>query len=240
MGRFAAFSPAREALWLMPKSQPKQALEALQPTALKNVDFNDTAQDQIYTELVTYAMFEQKRYLAAAEFCLKRHAFFLSGYAFLLNGQLKQCQQAWRYLAKQCKQHWAFALLGLITSDVKQYPTFLQIRHYIEADIVNLHESGQLSYLNQLLRYSQWLAQINPEVYKLIGRSFLGLGELKRAEAYLLKGQQTYPQDAEIYFHLGQYYHAAEQPKVARLMLNQCLMINAHYNPARLLREQLQ
>lgn len=164
---------------------------------------------------------------------------YQAGYCLMLSGKMKDVRPYWTRLAEKRPNHWCASLYGMITHQVTVYPTLLQIRNYLESDVVNLIQAGQIPYLENILIYAEFLAQLNMEAYKFLGRSLMHAGWLDKAEDYLLRGQKVLPNDPEIYFHLGQYTFARNLYKDSRLMLNQCLLISPTYTPARDLLNQI-
>lgn len=163
-----------------------------------------------------------------------------AGYAALLQQNEHQAAMYWHRYAEQHPNHWGLCLLGFIQRKPTIAPTFLQVRNHLEADIKHLFQAQAWTYLENLLCYMDYLSQINPEVYKLIGRSLMHAGQLVQAQYLLIKGQKTLPNDPEIYFHLGQAYQACCNYKDSLLMVKQCLMMNPGYYPASELKQRLE
>lgn len=165
---------------------------------------------------------------------------FQAGYCALLSGDLATAIRWWQpFLQTIRPNHWALSLLGMITGQHQHWPTMLQIRNYLEQDVYALAEAGQGAMLNNLLLCAPMLVQIYPEAPKLMGRSLLYAHYYDKSLELLLLGQRTLPQDAEVYFHLGQCYAALRQAPQAKRSLHQCLMINADYKPSVWLLESL-
>ncbi|MFN8615186.1 MAG: hypothetical protein U0003_04670 [Vampirovibrionales bacterium] len=83
------------------------------------------------------------------------------------------------------------------------------------------------------------LLQINPEVPKLMGRALLHANQPENRCTLLLLGQQTVPNDVEVYFHLGQCYQALGNIPAAQRCLNQCLLMSPDFRPAQWLLDSL-
>ncbi|MEB3245474.1 MAG: hypothetical protein VKJ06_05760 [Vampirovibrionales bacterium] len=183
------------------------------------------------------------------------HRYFL-GYTHMLAGRLQQAYQVWQPLLAQRPQHWCGILLGLVSKQLQQYPTFLGVRNNLEMDVYYLYIAGQMALLENYLSYHEALATINLEAYKLAGRSLHYAGAQHWAHFLLTEGQRLCPQDAELYYHLAQYWQATAQKTPpaqaeasgekapssetrvqrcldeAELMLKQCLMMQPHFVPA--------
>lgn len=183
-------------------------------------------------ELMGLILRAQQRYEEASKYYEQIGDFYQLGYCAMLQGRLQTVQQAWGRVLASRQNHWCVSLYGLITRQLRSYPTIFQVRNHMESDIANLIAANRSDYLENLLGYVDFLTQINLEAPKFAGRSLMNAGLLDRAGGYLLKGQKTLPNDPEIYFHLGQYSAAVNHFKEAELMLKQCLMISPSYRPA--------
>lgn len=190
-------------------------------------------------ELMGIILRDQQKYADAAKCYEQIGDFYQVGYCAMLQGKLQQIQQAWGRVLATRQDHWCVSLYGLITRQLRSYPTIFQVRNHMESDIANLIAAKRSDYLENMLSHVDFLTQINLEAPKFAGRSLMNAGVLDRAGGYLLKGQKTLPNDPEIYFHLGQYSAALNHFKEAELMLKQCLMISPSYRPASDLLAQL-
>lgn len=236
---FTVLRPARQALWL--ENNPKRCLNRLaDPTVRQALHQPGNAPvRQAYNELLGYALLQQNRYAEAGAHWQATGCWYLAGLAFVLAGQMEAARQAWAQVYTERRNHWCVVLYGLLTRQLQLWPTFLQVRNHLELTITFLIRSGQNQCLQSLLSYIPWLAQVNQEAYKLAGRSLMQEGYMVEARPLLLKAQALFPMDAEIYFHLGQFYVRCHQPTEARLMLHQCLMMNPYYTPAKTLLQTL-
>lgn len=185
------------------------------------------------TELACLIERSRGNYQLALDQYHKIEDWYQAGYCAMLLGNLAQAQQYWTRLIQKRQNHWCLTLFGLVTRQLNCIPTTFQLRNHLESDIANLLHANRPEYLENLLTYTDFLGQINLEVFKFLGRSLMYAGWLKRAEPFMMKGQKTLPNDPEIYYHLGQLYHKQNRLEESALMLQQCLMITPSYTPAR-------
>lgn len=172
------------------------------------------------------------KYSEAAQWFQQNKDIYLTGYSWMLAGDLQKAYQTWQPLLATKPNHWCGALLGLVSQRLQMPPSFLGIRNHTEMDIYALSQASQMTFLENYLHYRNMLGMVNPEVYKLMGRSLSYAGSPQRGLALLLEAQRICAQDPEVYFHLGQVYHRLKQFKEARLMLQQTLMMQPTYVPA--------
>ncbi|MBK8190854.1 MAG: hypothetical protein IPK79_10440 [Vampirovibrionales bacterium] len=191
------------------------------------------------TDLATLALREQSRYDDAMRLYTGVNDWFQAGYCEMLKGNLAGARHYWMKLEALRQNHWAVTLFGLVTRQLASCPTPFQIRNHLECDVTNLIQAGQFEFLENLLSHADFLVQVNPETYKFLGRSLMHMGWGDRAEAFLFEGQRMLPNDPEIYYHLGQYCFQRKRYDDCRVVLSQCLLISAAYNPARELLEKI-
>jgi tetratricopeptide (TPR) repeat protein len=234
MAYLSYIQPARDLFYK--QYDASSAEEALQP-------YMDTPKSleekRAVYELMGLILRSQKKYSHAARLYEKIQDYYQAGYCALLQGNLPEVQQQWSKLLNLRQNHWCVHFYGMVTQQLRTYPTLFQIRNHIESDIANLIAAGRVDYLENLLSYVEFLTQINLETPKFAGRSLMHAGWLNRAGAFLIKGQKSLPNDPEIYFHLGQYSIALEHYTEASLMLKQCLLISPMYRPASELLEHI-
>ncbi len=158
---------------------------------------------------------------------------YQAGYCELFQGNIEEARVYWEEAPDSGPVNWARCLPDLLNLDVTQIPTFLQIRNHLESDLSYLIKSNNLNLANNLIECSQVFITINLETYKYIGRALLNNNYPHLGLKYLLEGQETLPQDPEIYFHLAQYSIMANQLAECRHLLKKCLNINKYYTPAK-------
>lgn len=215
--------------WMLQKKDPVRAEAALKPYMSRP----ETIQEKraVY-ELMGLILRAQGRFDEATKLYLEIEDYYQAGYCAMLQGNLQDVQNTWGKLLNQRQDHWCVTFYGLITGQLRTYPTMFQLRNHLESDIANLIAANRTDYLGNLLNYVEFLTQINLECPKFAGRALMNAGWLQQAGPYLLQAQKTLPNDPEIYFHLGQYSAELNHLKEARLMLKQCLMISPTYRPA--------
>jgi hypothetical protein len=253
-----ALSPARQALWEQKNPSLCLLLLPVNPLYYEGTLPTHWVMD-LWVDLAGEAYLASKQYERAAQVFERYGLPERAGWAWLLAGNCQKTFELWQpfleeSIANQSVQQssssasgyqlsalkpalgnqsqWLVTQWGLVTNQFQQWPTMLQLRNAIENDITQLVNANQLAILDAYLAKMDWLGQVNFEVYKLAGRSFFYLGMFTLAYQLLLQAQTILVTDAEVYYHLGQYYVACQQMKQATLMLRQCLWINPHYQPA--------
>lgn len=252
-----ALHSARKALWQEKNPQRCLCLLPVNPLYYEGV-LPAHWVSNLLVDLTGEAYLASQQYERAAQLFQRYGLPERAGWAWLLAGQFQQAFEVWQPFLQQAVERqescvesaipvytpsvlkpvlaiqadWLVTQWGLLTNQFQQWPSVLQLRNALENDVTQLVQANQLAVLDAYLAKLDWFVQVNVEVYKLAGRSLFYLGLFAPAHRLLLQGQGTVATDAEVYFHLGQYYVACKQAVEARLMLRQCLWINPHYQPA--------
>lgn len=217
--------------------EPKKAFQSLEALQKKE---NLTPQEaQAIGEAAGLFCRYLKNYSKAIKHYSQAQNMFQAGYCAMLSGDLKQTAKLWAPIIKEHPNHWCQHLYGMITMQLQTIPTLLQIRNYLEQDICFLLQHNHIRWAENILQHGHYLAQINPEGYKLIGRSLLNENRLQQAEGFMRLAQKNLPQDPENYYHLGEILAQLNRPNEAKLALKQCLLISPVYQPALHLLHQL-
>jgi hypothetical protein len=182
--------------------------------------------------LLGFSCWTLKRYPEAAQWFHQDKNIYLSGYSWLLAGDLNKAYSVWMPLLAARANHWCATLLGLVNQQLMYSPSFLGVRNHTEMDVFALCQAGQMAFLENYVFYRQSLAMVNPEAYKLIGRALCYAGSAQWGLNILLEAQQHCPQDPEVYYHLAQAYFSLNEPKDAKLMLHQAIIMQPAYMPA--------
>lgn len=219
----------RDTFWV--DNNVKQAFNDIE--ALLKTDGLSPQEQQAIIETAGLFCRYRRNFAQAIKHYARIPDYFQAGYCALLMGDLKQVETYWTPLVKANPTHWCAHLYGMISQQLQTVPTLLQIRNYLEQDICHLLQNNQIQFAENLLAHAHYLAQINPESYKLIGRSLTLEKRYKQAEYFLRLGQKNLPQDPEVYYHLGEILALLNRPTEAALMLKQCLLISSVYHPAR-------
>ncbi len=215
--------------------QPQQALHYLSQSGLRQAlaKHNSPTLWRNYHDLVAYSHMALNQWPQAAQAFSKGYNPYMAGYAYWLANEFDKCRPLWLPLVQAKRNHWCQVLFSLASGQTSIPPSFLQVRNHLECDMGYLLQAKNELLLQRLLSRVPWLAQTNPEAYKYAGRAMMFGHRWSEARPLLLKAQALFPQDAEIYFHLGQLEAHCQNTAYAKLALQQCLFMNADYNPAR-------
>ena len=170
------------------------------------------------------------------------HANSSIGIAFSLI-MLSSLDEAGFYLLKANSspaKAWCGFLIDLFNQKniIKSWPTFLQIRQFLEFTAYHLLLAGNYEYLNCLVLNLDELMQINMDSEKIIGAAYFHFGNLDEAINYFISAARKNQYDGEIYFNLAQIYLLKNKLLDALSMLtNASLLLPEHY-PTKVLIEK--
>jgi tetratricopeptide (TPR) repeat protein len=217
--------------------------------ALLQVEAEIKRHSSVFLESLTFlyqtlalAYFEHRNYDLAANIYYQTGELYQAGFCELLSGSPEKSFELWNKLPDSEPVQWAKSLLTMIDNTISspKLPSFIQIRNHLEADLSYIIQADRIEYAENLINCSDLLVQINPEAYKFIGKALMTNGFNSIAADFLLKSQQTIPNDPEIYYFLGQYSYDIGSIEESITMFEECLRINSSYSPARLMIEKLQ
>lgn len=132
------------------------------------------------------------------------------------------------------RANWGLFLLGLLREDIKSYPTYFEIRNFLEIDlnIFILYCRGE--FVEQIAKYADFMAHYNPECYKCIGRVLWANKLIPAAKFFLQKAWDNFYQDPELHYLMAYIYYYEDKDIVAcKKSLDACLNLLPQYSPAK-------
>ena len=128
---------------------------------------------------------------------------------------------------------WGLFLLQLLTDSIKSFPTYFQIRNFLEIDLGILLLYCKENYVEKIVKYADYMAYYNPECYKFIGRAFWAHKFMPAAMFFLRHAKDKFYHDPELHYLLAYiYYYNDHDIKQCEKALNTCLQILPKYAPA--------
>lgn len=128
---------------------------------------------------------------------------------------------------------WGLFLLQLIKDNIKSFPTYFQIRNFLELDLSIFILYCKGDYIEKIIRYADFMAFYNPECYKFIGRAFWANNYMPAAMLFLRRAKDKFYQDPELHYLLAYiFYYTDKDYSKCRKSLETCLEILPKYNPA--------
>lgn len=167
------------------------------------------------------------------QFFVQKGYILESAYSFLLNENLEEAKMNFMLIKEQDNRaNWALFMISMIEGDVREYPTYFQLRNFLEIDlsIFITHFKGE--YADKILRYCDFMFTINPEVYKFVGRCLYNNNLEPQAMFFLEKAKSYFYQDPELHYLLAYIYYRQNDIVNARKAAETCLQVLPKYFPA--------
>ncbi|XVJ52247.1 MAG: tetratricopeptide repeat protein [Vampirovibrio sp.] len=226
-----SLTPSRQALWI--EKNPKKALSLLPLNPLHaSTSHIDPPLLNALVDLCATAYLDAQELQHATRLLHQYKRWEQAALGYLCQRQYLKAKEALQNLPKCSQISWADIVYRAASNQLDVWPSFLHLRNRLEGDLFLMYRFQAIDCMEQLMAYLGSFAQLNPEVYKLVGRTFMYSGLLTQAYNLFQRSVQMNPMDTENYYHLGQLYIETRQTKHARLMFQQVLAMNPDYTPA--------
>lgn len=137
------------------------------------------------------------------------------------------------------RSKWGSVLVSILSGFLKDYPTYFQIRNFLEIDMDFLIKNNKIDYVELLLGSLEILSSINQEAYKFTGRVMYENHLYSAAFKYMEKSKDLYYNDPELHFMYAKYYINSHKYGDAYFHINECLKLLPDYYPAHILKQQI-
>jgi tetratricopeptide (TPR) repeat protein len=160
-------------------------------------------------------------------------------YLNIINDDLKTAQAIFESIDSP-RALWGKSFTDILIGYLERFPTYFEIRNFLEIDLDFLLKNEKLEYVQQLLGATELLADINQEVYKYIGRVMYENKHYNTAREYLEKSKKHFYNDPELHFLFAKYFFNSYQYDDALFYVNECLRILPDYFPAKTLKKEIE
>ena len=186
-------------------------------------------------------------YLALGRFETAKDAYFkannMVGVAFtlILMGSLDDANSYLQKVNKSPAKMWCEFLIDIFTEKprIKSWPSFLQIRHFLEFTVYYLLLSKQYIFIDLLVKSLKKLLDLNMDSEKYIGYAYLSYGDVDQALKYMNSSIKRNKLDGELYFMLGKAHIMKNNFQGALSMLENAKSLLPNHYPTRLLLEHV-
>ncbi len=137
------------------------------------------------------------------------------------------------------RARWGRALVDILTGYVEIYPTYFEIRNFLEIDLDFLIKNQKINYVELVLGALELLVGINQETYKYVARVMFENRLYKACREYLEKSKNIFYNDPELHFLYAKYYIKTREYEQADFYLDECLNILPDYYPAKILQKEI-
>ena len=167
------------------------------------------------------------------QFFIKNGFLLEAAYYELLNKNLYVAKKFFEKIQdSDIRAHWGNFLASMAEGKIKDYPTYMELRNFYEVDLQLFFTYYLGDYIENICKFSDWLFNINPEIYKYTGRVFLK-NKFEDIGLYFLdKAKENYFNDPELHYLLAEYNTNNNNYDNARINVENCLQILPNYYPA--------
>lgn len=161
-------------------------------------------------------------------------------YCKFLSGDLNSAKTEFsRIKNKDMRADWALKIIQIIENDVKETPSYFQIRNFLEIDLNLLLQAGKADYIEEIINCADLFYSVNPECYKFIARVMINNDFTDVAVFYLNEAKNKFYKDPEMHYMFAICYLKNQELELAKSSLQTCLSILPQYTPAKKLLEKI-
>ena len=142
-------------------------------------------------------------------------------YLSILNNDLDTAQLIFESLDSP-RARWGMALVDILNGYIEKYPSYFEIRNFLEIDLDFLIKNEKIDYTEQFLGAIDILIGINQETYKYVARVMYENRFYKAAREYLEKSLKVFYNDPELHFLFAKYYINAHEYEDADRHIEEC------------------
>lgn len=166
----------------------------------------------------------------------EEHKFYTeAGYCCIVLDEFDKAKEMFeKSVGSDIRAHWGLFLLQLLKGEISGHPTYFEVRNFLELDLNILILYCKSKYIEQIIKYADFMAFYNPECYKFIGRAFWANNLIPASMFFLRKAKDKFYNDPELHYLLAYiYYYNDKDAKMSKQALKTCLAILPLYAPAK-------
>ncbi len=160
-------------------------------------------------------------------------------YLAILNDELESAKRVFEFIDSP-RASWGMALISILEGFVQKFPTYFQIRNFLEIDMDFLLRNNKITYVELLLGSLEFLSNINQETYKFAARVMLVNKLYSAALKYMEKSKRLFYNDPELHFMYAKYYFDFKNYEEAYFYINECLKMLSDYYPAVVMKQKIE
>lgn len=167
------------------------------------------------------------------QFFIKKGYILENGYFELLSDNIEKAKILFNAIKdSDIRAHWAAFMISMIEADIREYPSYFELRNFLEIDLNILINYFKGDYVEKIVRYADFLFTINPEVHKFIGRVFYNNGYYEQGMFFLDRAKNYFYHDPELHYLIAYIYYNQNNLEKCKKALDDCIYILPEYYPA--------
>ena len=171
---------------------------------------------------------------------IKANNFSGVAFSFIFQKEIEKAKEILINTPDSPAKFWCMFLTELFSpnKNIKTWPSFLEIRHFMELTVYLLLKSKNQDYITLLIKNLKRLLDINLDSEKFIGYAYFHFGDLNGALSFLNNSIKRNSRDGEIYFVLGKLYLQKGSTHDALTMLENAHLLLPDHAPTKELLEK--
>lgn len=154
-------------------------------------------------------------------------------YCKLIREDLEGAKKLFASINEQdIRAHWGLLITNILTDSPALYPTYFEIRNFLEIDLNILINYGKGNYVEQIANYAEVFSSVNLESNKYIGRVFWNNNLQSFSKHFLERAKTYFYNDPELHFLLACVHETEGNIEKTLNALDNCLGILPEYFPA--------
>lgn len=175
------------------------------------------------------------------QFFVKNGCVLEDAYLHFLIGDLPYAKKQFALIKdSDIRAHWALFEISLIDGEVFEYPSYFELRNFLEIDLNLLITYCMGTFVEKIIRYADFMYTINPEVHKFIGRVLYNNNLPEQGMFFLNRAKNYFYHDPELHYLLAYINYQNNDYSKCRKSLEDCLRILPDYFPAKDMKKKLE
>ena len=142
------------------------------------------------------------------QFFIKNGCVLEDAYLHFLQGDLEYAKKQFSLIEDvNIRAHWALFEISLIEGEIQEYPSYFELRNFLEIDLNILITYCMGTFVEKIIRYSDFMYTINPEVHKFIGRVLYNNNLKEQGMFFLNRAKSYFYHDPELHYLLAYIYY---------------------------------
>lgn len=137
------------------------------------------------------------------------------------------------------RARWGLTFTSILEGFIKFYPTYFEIRNFLELDLDFLIKNEKIEYIEMFLGSLELLSSINQETYKYVARVMYENKFYNAAREYMEKSKKIFYNDPELHFMYAKYFMNSRDYGEADFYIDECLRILPNYYPAKIMKQTI-
>ena len=160
-------------------------------------------------------------------------------YLLILQNDVKSAKKLFQKIDSP-RANWGNIFCDILQGFIKEFPTYFQLRNFLEIDLDFLIKNQKIEYIEQVLGALETLSIANHEIYKYVARVMQANNFPQLTHKYLQESKHIHYNDPELLYMLAKYYLDTKDVTNANFYIEECIKILPNYYPAQLIKREIE